>query len=52
MQPCEDLKNRLKERLELCRAILTQLRDTRLFNSMVDQGIEDIDWLIKKGGEE
>ena len=36
----------LRDRLELPRAILTQLRDTRLFTPLVDQAIEDIDCLL------
>ena len=52
MQISKDLKAGMKERLELPRAILVQLRETRLFNSMVDQAIEDIDWLLKKGDEQ
>ena len=48
----DHLKSELKERLELPRAILVQLRETELFNFMVEQAIEDIDWLLKKGGAE
>ena len=36
----------LRERLELPRAILIQLRDTCLFSGLVDQAIEDIDYLL------
>ena len=51
MNPSKDLKSDITERLDLPRAILIQLRETRLFNSMVDQAIEDIDWIIKKDSE-
>ena len=44
----EDLNACLRERLELPRAVLIQLRETRLFNSMLDEAIEDIDELLKK----
>ncbi len=43
----QNLEALLKDRLELPRAILLQLRDTRLFNSFVDQAIEDIDFLLE-----
>jgi len=39
----------LKDRLELPRGILVQLRDTCLFNEIIDQAIADIDSLIEKG---
>ncbi len=38
----------LKERLELPRAILIQLRETRLFNSMLEEAIEDIDAILNQ----
>ncbi len=40
------LQNHLKERLELPRAILLQLQDTCLFNPMLEQAIQDIDYLL------
>lgn len=46
-----EIEARLKDRLELSRAILLQLQETRLFNSMIDQAIDDIDDLLKKGSE-
>ena len=42
----------LKERLELPRAILSQLRETSLFNQFIDQAIADIDYLLKNETEE
>ena len=46
-----NLEARLKDHLELPRAILIQLRETRLFNSMIDQAIDDLDELLKKGSK-
>ncbi len=34
------------ERLRYIQAVLTQLRETCLFNSMVDKAIEDTDFLL------
>ena len=45
----ENVEAHLKEKLELPRAILLQLRDTRLFNSMIDQAIDDMDELLNTG---
>ena len=50
----KEIKNievRLKDQLELPRAILLQLRETCLFNSIVDEAIRDIDVLLEKGQE-
>ncbi len=42
-----DLKTSILERLELPKAILIQLRETCLFNGMIDTAIEDLDEVIK-----
>ncbi len=39
-------KTYLKEYLELPRAVLLQLRDTHLFNDLLDDAIKDIDELL------
>ena len=43
-----DDKTSVKDRLELPKAVLIQLRETRLFNAMIDQAIEDIEQLLKE----
>ena len=48
----KDPKVFLKDQLELPRAVLLQLRDTRLFNSLLDKAIQDIDDLLMKGPKE
>ena len=42
-----DFKLRLRERLELPKAILSQLRETCLFNDMIDKAIDDLDEAAK-----
>lgn len=41
-----ELQTYLRDRLEFPRAVLVQLRDTCLCNSMVDEAIEDIDAIL------
>ena len=41
-----DLSLRLRERLELPKAVLSQLRETCLFNQMIDSAINDLDEAI------
>ena len=48
-EPVQQVQSLLKERLELPRAILVQLRETCLFNPLLDKAIEDIDHLLTKG---
>ena len=36
----------LQDKLEFPRALLLQLRETRLFNPMIDEAIEDIDDIL------
>ena len=48
MKKCDsDFKLRLRERLELPKAILSQLRETCLFNDMIDKAIDDLDEAAK-----
>ena len=42
----KDMKTCLEERLLYPKAVLVQLRDSELFNYMIDQAIEDIDYLL------
>lgn len=38
-----DIQHRLREQLELPRAVLSQLRESCLFNDMIDDAINDLD---------
>ena len=51
MDKTENMPVDLKQRLEIPLAVLVLLRDTRLFNPMLDQAIEDIECLLNKGPE-
>lgn len=42
-----DFKHYLRERLEFPKAVLSQLRESCLFNDMIDSAIGDLDEVIK-----
>ena len=48
MDKPKNIEDCLKDRLELPKAVMIQLRETCLFNPMIDKAIEDIDYLLEK----
>ena len=52
MDKTESMPVDLKQRLEIPLAVLILLRDTRLFNPMLDRAIKDIECLLNEGPEQ